>query len=160
MQRVNRILKNRRYKELVARIEELEADRIFCRHNMDHFLDVARIACLINEDEKTGIPRGIIYAASLLHDIGRVSQYEDGTEHETAGVGPARMILSECGFTDDETDLIATAISRHGDESVRDRKDLDGLLYRADKMSRKCFICGVRDRCHKPYEKLVMEIVY
>ena len=158
--RVNRILYNDKYRELVTAIEALENDRIFCRHGMDHFLDVARIASLISVDEGYGISRDMIYAAALLHDIGRIQQYADGTEHEIAGAHLAGPILYECGFSEEESAQIIKAIADHGDEEAADIKDLAGLIYRADKASRKCYMCTVKDRCHKPEEKLVMEIKY
>lgn len=160
MQRVNNILKNKVYDELLTHIEELETDRIFCRHNMDHFLDVARIAVIMNEEEGLGIPKDIIYAAALLHDIGRGEQYEKGIEHEIASADIAPGILRKCGYSDGETDSIVEAIRRHGNEDVKDQADLTGILYRADKASRKCYRCGVIDKCHKKREKLVMEIRY
>ena len=160
MQRVNRILENAEYRKLVGRIAQLETDRIFCRHDMDHFLDVARIAALIAEDDHIAVKRDMIYAAALLHDIGRVRQYEDGTEHETAGAETAAAILSACGYSEEETALITGAIASHGDEGVRGQKNLNGLLYRADKISRKCYMCAARDKCHKSADKLIMEIVY
>ena len=160
MERVNRILKNEEYKNRVADICSLERDRIFCRHNMEHFLDVARIASLMASDEGIGIERDIIYAAALLHDIGRAEQYRDDTPHEIASAAIAPFILEDCGYSEKECDMIVAAIINHGNGSVSDRKDLTGILYRADKASRKCFMCPAIDRCHKSPEKLVMEIRY
>ena len=45
---------------------------------MDHFLDVARIATLMAADEGLARDRDLLYAAALLHDIGRVEQYKRG----------------------------------------------------------------------------------
>lgn len=160
MQRVNNILKNKTYEALLSEIEELETDRIFCRHNIDHFLDVARIATIINDDEDLGIQRDMIYAAALLHDIGRGEQYTKGIAHELSSAGIAPSILRECGYTDEETDVIVTAIREHGNEAVKDKKDLTGILYRADKASRKCYRCKAIDKCHKRFDKLVTEIKY
>ena len=160
LERVNKIINNDEYRQLVDEVKELEKDRIYCRHGMDHYLDVARIASLISLDEGFGIERDVIYAAALLHDIGRVQQYKDGTEHEIAGAALATPILHECGYTEDESAAIIKAIAYHGDETVAGDRDLTGLLYRADKASRKCYMCDAVDTCHKPKEKLVMEIKY
>ncbi len=160
MQRVDNILNNKMFRDKVAKIEELEKDRIFCRHDMDHFLDVARIAALIASDEGFTEDREMIYAAALLHDIGRDEQYVNGTPHEKASAGLAPEILRDCAFDEEEIKVIVKAIADHGDESVREQKDLSGLIYRADKMSRKCYMCTVVDRCHKSPEKLVMNIKY
>lgn len=160
MRRVNNILKNKRYEQLLSQIEELETDRIFCRHNIDHFLDVARIATIMNDDEGLGIERDMVYAAALLHDIGRGQQYINGTAHETASADIAPSILNECGYSDKETEEIVDAIRQHGNEEVKEQKDLTGILYRADKASRKCYRCDAKDKCHKSPDKLVMEIKY
>ncbi len=160
MRRVNNILKNKTYEQFLSQIEELETDRIFCRHNIDHFLDVARIATIMNDDEGLGIKRDIIYAAALLHDIGRAQQYLNGTAHEIASADIAPSILRECGYSDDETEVIVNAIRQHGNEEVKEQKDLTGILYRADKASRKCYRCDAKDKCHKSSDKLVMEIKY
>ena len=158
--RINAILNNDEYRRLAGLTREMEKDRIFCRHGLDHSLDVARIASLMNVDEDLGIDRELIYAAALLHDIGRPEQYAGGARHEMAGARIAPVILDECGFSDDERCMIVEAIASHGDENVRDEKSLSGLIYRADKMSRKCFSCDAADKCHKPPEKLVKEIRY
>ena len=44
MDRVNAILKHKTYRKYYDQIEKIEKDRIFCRHQMPHLLDVARIA--------------------------------------------------------------------------------------------------------------------
>ncbi len=160
MNRVDNILQNAEYKARVSRIEELEADRKFCRHGMDHFLDVARIATLMAEDEGIKADREVIYAAALLHDIGRPEQYEDGTEHEIASAAVAPFILEECGYSEGEAEAVVTAIINHGNEAVKEEMNLTGLLYRADKASRKCFMCKAIDECHKSPDKRVMNIRY
>ena len=160
MDRVNKILENDDFKRLVVDIEELEKDRIFCHHGMDHFLDVARIAVIMASDENIPIDRELIYAAALLHDIGRGEQYRCGTPHEEASAKLAPSILKACDFSDEETGRITEAIRQHGNETVKDRSDLTGILYRADKASRKCFKCAATDKCHKAIEKRVMRIKY
>ena len=160
MKRIDRIIQNNVYAELAADIEELEKDRIFCHHDMDHFLDVARIAVIMASDEDIAIERETIYAAALLHDIGRGEQYRNGTPHEEASAKLAPSILKACDFSDEETDRITEAIRQHGNENVKGQKDLTGLLYRADKASRKCFMCAASDKCHKKPEKRVMSIKY
>ena len=43
MDRVNRIWRHPVYQEHYKKIQELESERIFCRHTPEHFLDVARL---------------------------------------------------------------------------------------------------------------------
>ena len=54
MKRVNAILKAPLYRRCYARLEELERERIFCRHQMTHLLDVARIAYILNMEQDLG----------------------------------------------------------------------------------------------------------
>ena len=160
MDRIDKIIQNEKFRKLLADIAELEKDRIFCHHDMDHFLDVARIASLMAEDEKIDADREIIYAASILHDIGRGEQYRNGTPHEAASALIAPEILKQCDFSEDEISVITEAIQEHGNEDVSGDRDLNGLIYRADKASRKCYMCKAADKCHKAPQKRVMNIRY
>lgn len=77
-ERINRILTHPSYIEYVSQNAEKEQDRVFCHHDMGHFLDVARLAEILNLTEAYGQDAELIYAAALLHDIGRHIQYETG----------------------------------------------------------------------------------
>lgn len=158
MERVNSILENKIYQKYLKRNEKEEKKRIFCRHDMTHFLDVARIALILNMEENCGIEKELIYAAALLHDIGRWMQYQDGTPHEQASAGLAPEILVKSGFDEREQELILGAILSHRDASVKDEKTLRGLLYRADKLSRSCFACKAQEKCDWKAEKKNMRI--
>lgn len=147
MERINNILKLDTYQSYIEKNHLAEKERRFCRHDMAHFLDVARIAMILNESEKYGIPKELIYAAALLHDVGRWKQYQDGTPHEIAGAALASEILQQCRFDKEEEGIIVTAIRNHRNEDVREEKDLKGLLYRADKLSRACFFCPMEQEC-------------
>lgn len=115
---------------------------------MAHFLDVARIGEIINLEEHLGLEREWIYAAALLHDMGRHVQYEDDTPHELASAEIAPQILKDCGFDESETAVIVSAIRSHRDISVSEENDLRGVLYRADKASRACFACAAETECN------------
>ena len=71
MERINWILNHPLYTSSYNQLKDLEKDRIFCCHQMPHLLDVARIAYIRNLEEHLGLDKEIIYAASLLHDIGK-----------------------------------------------------------------------------------------
>ena len=159
MQRTDKIFNNKLYREHLDEIAKLESDRIFCRHDMDHFIDVAHLMVMICADEGIDIKRDVIYAAALLHDIGRRKQYTEGIRHEAASAEIAHRILIDAGFDDEECAEIMEAIRQHGNENVADGKDLKAVLYRADKMSRKCYMCKAIDKCHKAPEKRIMSIV-
>jgi len=148
MERVNRIIKHELFLENVRKNEEAEVDRHFCRHNMSHFLDVARIGQIMNLEEDLGLDHELVYAAALLHDIGRHDQYETGIPHEQASALRAPQILKDCGFTEKETERIVSAIRKHRDQAVAGETSLEGLLYRADKASRACFSCQAQAQCN------------
>ena len=132
MERVNRIWNHTYYRQCLDKISALEADREFCRHTPEHFLDVARLTWIFAMEEGLDIERGLVYAAALLHDIGRFRQYEDGTPHDVASVEIAEQLLPECGYTEQETSVIVDMIASHRKKGSG--KDIDGLFYRADKM--------------------------
>lgn len=147
MKRIDCILQNKTYKEHIEKIERAEVHRDFCHHNMGHFLDVARIAMILNQKEEYALCEEWIYAAALLHDIGRWVQYETGEDHAIASKRLAPDILQECGFLEEESKQIVSAIGNHRNKKIAEDKTLDGLLYRADKLSRPCFACKMEKAC-------------
>lgn len=160
MDRVNKILNHDLFNNYCAENEKEEKDRVFCHHDREHFLAVARLAWILNLEEKAGIPKEFIYAAALLHDIGRHIQYQKGIPHEQASAELAPDILSDCGFTEKEIQLIVSAIATHRDEAVKERKDLNGLLYRADKLSRSCYFCRQEPACNWKQGKKNRKLLY
>lgn len=154
------------YRTELEQIKAFEKDRPFCRHTPEHFLDVARLMYI--EVLERGLPfeKNLIYAAALLHDIGRAAQYRDGTPHDRAGAGLASIILKDLGWSREEITMICTAIAGHRDKSsltetsglisgsASDRVDrtslLADLLKRADKASRLCFQCPAVRECNWP----------
>ena len=47
MERFQKIVWHEKYKETYERLQQLEIDRKFCGHDIEHFLSVARISYLI-----------------------------------------------------------------------------------------------------------------
>lgn len=160
MERVNKILKHKLFHEYLQKNRMAEENRRFCHHDMGHFLDVARLAMIFNLQQELSIPEETIYAAALLHDIGRWKQYEDGTPHDRASALFAPEILSDCGFTAQETAQIVTAISNHRNEAIKNEQSLSGILYRADKMSRSCFCCEMERECDWKGSKKNLRLQY
>lgn len=158
MERVDRILRHSEFLKILAQIEAAEAERRFCRHTIQHSLDVARIGLIINLEEGLSISKEWIYAVALLHDIGRALQYQEGVDHEQAGVIVAKPILIDCGFAEEEIKVILSAMEHHGSREVAPEKNLNGILYRADKASRLCFWCEAREECNWPLEQKNMGI--
>lgn len=161
MARVQRILAHSDYKTYIKKIAKHEKSRKFCGHDMVHFMDVARIAMILNlEQMEAPLDKETIYAAALLHDIGRFVQYEDGTDHAKASAKLAPAILKDCGFTPDEAAVIVEAIGNHRNKEIKDDADLNGLLYRADKLSRPCYGCLMQDECNWKRKKKNLELKY
>lgn len=158
MERVNRILAHPAYREAIQKNEEAEKGRRYCHHDMAHFLDVARIAMLLAARERILVSEESVYAAALVHDMGRYRQYEDGTPHEQASAGLAEELLAACGFDYKETSVIIDAVQNHRNAEVAKETSLRGLLYRADKLSRACFACPAQEECNWSAEKKNMRL--
>lgn len=149
MERIDKIMQHPLFRDAMTTIEQAEIDRIYCLHGMDHSIDVARICHILNLEMACGYSRDVVYAAALLHDVGRCKEYTEGISHHIVSVDMAREILAVCDYTKEEIELICTAILHHK------RKDedanpcaLDEILYRADKLSRKCYDCKAIDSCY------------
>ena len=158
MDRVNQIWKHPLYQTELHKLQLLEADREFCRHTPEHFLDVARLAYIRALEENYSVSKELIYCTALLHDIGRARQYEDGTPHDEAGAVIAEQILKELGFSPEEIQAIVSAIRGHRAET--NQTSLGQLIYRADKKSRNCFSCKAEPECYWSSAKKNMTIQY
>lgn len=160
MERLEQIWRHPLYRECLMKNCAAEADRRFCRHNMEHFLDVARIGWIMVLEEGLTVSKEALYAAAFLHDIGRFRQYKEGIPHEEAGVELASLILPDCAFTQEEQKEILDAISGHRSKTENTRSLLGEVLYRADKASRPCFSCGAIGDCNWDDEKKNLRIHY
>ena len=155
---IDRIINHPVYREELRKIDEAEADRIYCRHGMPHLLDVARIAYIISLEEGSGYDKELIYAAALLHDIGRGKEIQTGTGHNITSAEFAEEILESTDFAESEKKQIITAILNHRDSDAAKGDAFSSLLYRADKQSRNCFICRAADDCSWDMKKKNMKI--
>lgn len=157
MNNIDAIMNNKLYREALEKLSEYERDREFCNHTIEHFIDVSRIAYIMALEENLGVSKEVIYAIGLLHDIGRVRQYEEGIHHDIASVEMSREILKETSFTEDEVNIILNGIANHRKES--DNK-LEEIIYKADKLSRQCFNCKAEKECYWSSEKKNFKITY
>ena len=98
MERIQKIQKHPLFQELFEKLQQLEKDRPFCRHTMEHFLDVARLMYIYDLEDGASIPKEVIYAAALLHDLGRYEQLTRGIPHDIAGSEAAELIMKDCEF--------------------------------------------------------------
>ena len=157
MNNIDVIMSNKLYKEALKKLSEYERDREFCNHTIEHFIDVSRIAYIMVLEEILSVSKEVIYAIGLLHDIGRVRQYEEGIHHDIASVEMSREILKETSFTEQEINIILNGIANHRKES--DNK-LEEIIYKADKLSRQCFNCKAEKECYWSSEKKNFKITY
>lgn len=139
------ILENEIFKLKIREIERIEEDRIYCKHGMEHLLDVARIAELMAMEDGKGYKKEMIYSAALLHDIGRGEEYEKGISHEKAGGSLTEKILSDCFFNKEEIKQIKEVVENHKKED--NANYLQALIHKADRLSRNCFSCAAGDSC-------------
>ena len=153
----NKIIDNKRYRMLVKELEELEKDRIFCGHDMEHFLNVARIAVILCAESGIEADSDIIYSAALLHDIGRTEEYRSGTPHDKASAVIASERLDEVGCPADMKTAITDLISAHR-IAESGKTELEKIFFRADKKSRLCFCCKAKEQCNWPEQKRNNEI--
>lgn len=153
MERIDRICRHPLWLESVEHIAQLERDRVFCRHDVAHFLDVARLAYIESLERGLDVSKEEIYAAALLHDIGRHLQYTRHIPHDRGSAMLAETILPDCGFSPEEQARIQTAVLEHRDAKEADGDELSALLYRADKASRACMFCRAHSACNWSPEK-------
>ncbi len=157
MPRISAIIEHPDFQKALKANKQAEENRPFCRHDWEHSLAVARIAYILwLEKGGTKDRKEEIYAAALLHDIGRFQQYKDkNVDHAHASVALAKPILMACGFDATERNRICTAMALH-----RQNKEGDlfcEVLYYGDKLSRTCFTCAAIVQCNwrKKNEMLV-----
>lgn len=146
MRKCSKILKNTEFRELLAKINKAEKDRIYCLHGIEHLMDTARAGYIINLENKLNIPKEIVYGAALMHDIGRWAQYEGTIEHHIASAKTAERILPQCGYTPEETALISDAVRAHRNTSGK-IETLSDVIAEADKKTRMCMLCSAADTC-------------
>lgn len=157
MERFNYILNDEKYIYYLQRNKSFEKGRKFCKHNLKHFLEVARIAQIINLEENLGFEKELIYATAILHDIGKSFQYENGTPHEIASSEIATEFLEKYEFSNDEIDVIKQGILGHRDKKS---EGFSSLIYKADKLSRLCLTCKAKNECNWSDEKKNLMIYY
>ncbi|MBV4417017.1 HD domain-containing protein [Clostridium tyrobutyricum] len=159
MKKINFILNNKMFKESLKKNRKCEESRKFCHHDLSHMLDTARIAYIISLEDKLNLEKESIYAVALLHDIGRHKQYKENIPHDIASVEIAEEILKECGFENCEIFNIIRAIKNHRNGYI-EKDILSQIMYRADKLSRRCFCCNALEECNWSQEKKNYKLMY
>ena len=153
MERFQRIIQNKYFREEYDRLKELEKDRRFCCHDMEHILAVARICYIIVLERQAEVSKDVVYGTAFLRDLGRRAQYEEGKSHEEEGARLAGKILPACGYEPWEVEMIVETIRGHRKESFGDPDHFANIFYKADKLSRDCLHCEAKEECYWPEEK-------
>lgn len=166
MKRIELLLKDALYQENMN-LNIREEETRYCLHDFQHHLDVARITYILvleNNDlnyfmKDNGLSgklaaKELIYAAGLLHDIGKWKEQREGVDHASFGARLAREILPRAFFDPREVEIIARAVYEHSNIS-KDMSFLGERLHRADNLSRMsnlsllCSECSYRNLCSK-----------
>ncbi|MGI6404907.1 MAG: HD domain-containing protein [Syntrophaceticus sp.] len=161
MERIDAIVRDPLFQKCLKKNKKAEEDREFCKHDLQHFVAVARITYilmlesgslsnLIEDGNLTGqqSAKEVIYAAGILHDVGRWRQYETGEDHSLIGAEIAKEISERAGFSQKEIGVICRAIREHRTHT-EGMSLLGELLSRADNLSRACHECSAKDKCYK-----------
>lgn len=152
----NKIIENTLFKKAMETITHKEETRIFCRHGIEHCLDVARIAYILTLENNLNISKDMLYSAALLHDIGRAF---DDAEHNKKGVDIAEKILTECDYSTEEISEIKSAILNHR-KDTKLLNNLSDIISKADKLSRQCYNCKAQTECYWTEERRNKYIKY
>lgn len=146
--KIERILKHEIFIASMDRIMQFEKKRIYCKHDILHSLDVARICYILVLENDLSYSKDVIYALALLHDIGRSKQYESGENHSIIGGKLAVEIMHDVGFLESDIDLVNKIILKHsGEHNVVTPKTLEEAFFQADFLSRQCSYCEAFDTC-------------
>ncbi|MEL1134807.1 HD domain-containing protein [Desulfitobacterium sp. THU1] len=170
MPRVNLIIQHQSYEDYCRKNTQAEENRIYCRHGSDHGLTVSRIAYLYllekllevgvqdRQEQMPEIDKEIVYAAGLLHDIGRWVEYETQEDHALVSARISLPILRDCGFSSTEVEMIALGILEHRLSPDKTSSPLGQALALADDWARDCKNCPSQETCYK-YSKSMEEII-
>lgn len=148
MELVDKILNHPKYMEYIRRNTEAEKDRQFCRHDLQHCFDVARVAYIMCLERGIQIPKECIYVAALLHDIAKWKQYRYKVDHAAEGAVLAAKILADIGAEEQSADEITDAIRTHRKKDIP-KSLLGEILYDSDKACRPCVFCRSIDQCNR-----------
>ena len=150
MEKIDQITGHPLFRLSMEKIEELEEDRVFCCHGMGHSLDVARMAHILNLERGLNLDKEMIYAAALLHDLGRWKQYTEQIPHHRASETLAAEILGHTDFDRGQQAQILRAIRSHRRFGETEGDLLADVICEADKKSRNCWCCKASRECYWP----------
>lgn len=146
--KIELILEHELFVNNMKKCMDYEKERIYCKHDIYHSFDVARICYIIILENKMNYSRELVYALALLHDIGRARQYEFGEKHNEVGSELAAIIMHDVGFQVQEISLVKNVILEHSGEHILEPpSSLDKGFFQADFLARKCMWCNAKKTC-------------
>ena len=102
-------------------------------HDFDHVRRVLALVRRIGPAE--GADMRLLEAATLLHDIARADEVENGADHARVGAERARAIVLQWGYTPAEAEAIAGIIAAHRFRNESPPRTVEEkVLYDADKL--------------------------
>ena len=146
MEYVRRLIQETDYLEQMEQLEGLEAERRFCRHGLPHVLDVARIAWIQILEEGLPYEKETVYLTAMLHDMGRIWEYQKNIPHHQAGAAIAEKLLEQIDYPVGQRAVILSAIEEHREKNKLN-EDFISVIKNADSMSRNCFFCEAEGDC-------------
>lgn len=154
MKYVERLMLSQTFLDIRKQLDKQEQTRAFCKHGLDHSLDVARIAQLMNLEFGFLQDKEEIYLSALLHDLGRVEEYERGIQHQKAGYEIARKLLGEIQYPLHLWEPVLQRVLEHRHLNICNEEiTADNFFWFADKRSRNCFVCQQSQDCNWKTEK-------
>ncbi len=148
MEFANKILSHPQYIRYLELNAAAEVQRRFCHHDLQHAVDVARVAYIVSLENGYGLDKDLVYSAALLHDIAKWKQYRDKSDHAEEGAALAEEILKDVGMDGKNTERILNAIRVHRTKGEK-AETLSTVLYAGDKACRLCGECGMLDECNR-----------
>ncbi len=152
MEYVRKLLQETDYLKQMKQLEELEKERRFCRHGLAHALDVARIAWIKVLEEQLCCEKEDVYLTALLHDIGRIREYQEKVPHHEAGVELAEEFLRMIDYPIEKRQRICLTIGEHREKNKLN-DDFINIIKKADNSSRNCFCCEAAKECKWSMER-------
>jgi len=160
MARVNQLLEHEDYISYMEKINELEKERRFCKHGFEHGLNVARVAyAYVLEKGEIILSKEVVYAAAILHDIGRWVEYQTGEDHAEVSAQLALPMLEVSRFNSEDIQVILQGIREHRRHPEDNLSLLGEALALADDWSRDCRHCSAQTLCYK-FNSTMKQIMY
>lgn len=148
MEIVDKILEHPKFIAYLKLNAEEEKQRKLCHHDLQHALDVARVAYIISMEKGLNVDKELIYIAALLHDIAKWKQYQENVDHALESAILAEEILSDIGVKELDAEMILEAIRSHRSKDQKTTA-LSEVLYSGDKACRLCTTCEDIKECNR-----------